>query len=203
MVITRAVAVVASVDVTFVVGAEAFVTLFVPVVGDSELGVVTVGDAALLFAEDEVLAGAALVFEPSPTVAAASRIVGAFVTCAEPLVLATRSLAVFSVSLVLAVAAAVAALIGASEAVGVIGGLGFTRTAVAGRMAGVAAASSIAKCLALDYLVDVKILHKIGSLIWILRFEKHYKCKRGLAQIRKNTFEIMVLNGLSFVYGFA
>ena len=149
MAITRAVAVVASVDVTFIVRAEAFTTLFVPVVGDLELDVVTVGDAALLFVEDEVLAGAALVFEPSPTVAAASRIVGAFITCAEPVVLATRSLAVFAVSLVPFVAAAVAALIGASEAVGVIGGLGFTRAAVAGRTTGVAAAFSIAKCFVL------------------------------------------------------
>ena len=55
MVITRAVVIVVLIDVTFVVGAEAFATSFVSVVGDLELGVVTVGDAALLFAEDEVL----------------------------------------------------------------------------------------------------------------------------------------------------
>ena len=76
MVITRAVVIVALIDVTFVVGAEAFATSFVPVIGDLELGVVTVDDAALLFAEDEVLAGAAPVFEPSPIVAATSQIVG-------------------------------------------------------------------------------------------------------------------------------
>ena len=132
VVITRAVVIVALVDVTFVVGAEAFATSFVSVVGDLELGVATVGDAALLFAEDEVLAGAALVFEPSPIVAATSRIIGAFVTCAEPVVLATRSLAVFVASLVVPVALAAALLIRASEAVRVIGGLGFTRAAVAG-----------------------------------------------------------------------
>ena len=167
MVITRAVVIVALIDVTFVVVAEAFATSFVPVVGDLELGVATVDDAALLFAEDEVLAGAAPVFEPSPIVAATSRLIGAFVTCAQPVVLAARSLPLFVDSLGVSVAVAVPVLIRASDAVRVIGGLGFARAAVAGKAAGVVVASSIAKCVALDY---VKVSHEIINFKLILRF---------------------------------
>ena len=167
MVITRAVVIVVSVEVTFVGGAEAFATSFVSIIGDFKLGVVAVGDAALLFAEDEVLAGTAPVFEPSPIVAATSRIVGAFATYAEPVVLAARSLAVFVALLVMSLSVAVSVLVMASKAVRVVGGLGFTRAAVAGRAAGVAVASSIAKCLTLDY---VKVPRKITNVELILRF---------------------------------
>ena len=71
---------------------------------------------------------------------------------------------VFAVSLSMPVVV----VTGASEAAGVIGRLEFAGAAVAGRTAGVAAASAIAKCSVSNYSYNAHMQHKIISLGLIL-----------------------------------